>query len=131
AQLKVVTSQRRSSSESPASLLGGRRTCTADTITVDDLSGTALTEARNALAANGGVGDGAADNVIVNGSGGDDVIVVAGDASGASVLGLAARVTIAGAEAAGDRLTISTLRGDDVVEASGLTAGAIRLTGDG
>jgi Ca2+-binding RTX toxin-like protein len=103
----------------------------ADTITVDDLSGTDLTEVTNDLAANGGAGDGAADNVIVNGSGGDDVIAVAGDASGASVFGLAARVTIAGAEAAGDRVTVGALAGDDVVEASGLAAGAIRLTEDG
>ena len=101
-----------------------------DTITVDDLSGTDLTEMRNDLAANG-AGDGAADSVIVNGSAGDDVIDVAGDASGVSVLGLAAVVAITGAEAATDRLTLSALAGDDVVEASGLTADAIRLTEDG
>jgi Ca2+-binding RTX toxin-like protein len=103
----------------------------ADTITVDDLNGTDITEVRNDLAANGGVGDGAADNVIVNGSGGDDVIVVAGDASGASVLGLAALVNIAGVEAANDRVSVRALAGDDVIEASGLTADAIRLTEDG
>ena len=51
--------------------------------------------------------------------------------SDTSVLGLAARVNITGAEAANDRLTINALAGDDVVEASGLAAGAIQLTADG
>ena len=72
-----------------------------------------------------------ADTVIVNGTNGDDVILVAGDASGVAVLGLAARVNITGAEAANDRLTINALAGDDVVEASGLAAGAIQFTADG
>jgi Ca2+-binding RTX toxin-like protein len=107
------------------SALGG-----ADTLTVDDVSGTDLTEVNTDLAATGGAGDGAADNVIVNGSGGDDVIDVAGDASGVSVLGLAARVNIAGAESANDRLAVQALAGDDVIEASALTAAAIRLTED-
>ncbi|HEX7312065.1 MAG TPA: hypothetical protein VF232_12900, partial [Gaiellaceae bacterium] len=100
----------------------------ADTITVDDVSGTDLTEVNSDLAATGGAGDGAADNVIVNGTDGDDVIQVA---AGVSVLGLAARVNIVDAEAANDRLTVQALAGDDVSEASGLTAAAIRLTEDG
>ncbi|MFL6068633.1 MAG: calcium-binding protein, partial [Gaiellaceae bacterium] len=78
-----------------------------------------------------GPGDGAADNVIVDGTAGDDVIQVAGDASGTSVLGLAAVVRIAGAEAANDRLTVQASAGDDVVEATALTAAALRLTEDG
>ena len=98
----------------------------ADTLTVDDLSGTDVIDVNGDLAA-----DGAADNVIVRGTGGDDVVATAGDASGVSVLGPAAQVNITGAEAANDRLTIQTLAGDDVIDASGLTADAIRLTGDG
>jgi Ca2+-binding RTX toxin-like protein len=103
----------------------------ADTLTVDDLSGTDLTEVDTDLAGTGAAGDGAADNVIVNGTAGDDVIQAAGGSSGSSVLGLAAVVNIAGAEAANDRLTVQALAGDDVVEASALTAAAIRLTEDG
>ena len=103
----------------------------ADTITVNDLSGTDVTEVDTDLAATGGVGDGAADNVIVNGTNGDDVIVVAGDASGVAVTGLAARVNIVGAEAANDRLTVNARDGDDVIEASGVATGAIQLTLDG
>lgn len=59
------------------------------------------------------------------------MIQAAGDASGVSVLGLAARVDITGAEVANDRLTINALAGDDVVEASGLAAGAIQLVANG
>jgi Ca2+-binding RTX toxin-like protein len=105
----------------------------ADTITVNDLSGTGVTDVNIDLAAIPGTvtGDGQADTVIVNGTSGDDAIAVAGDATGASVLGLAARVNITGAEAANDRLVINALAGDDVVDASGLAAGAMQLTEDG
>ena len=41
------------------------------------------------------------------------------------------RSNITGAEAANDRLTVNALAGDDVVEASGLSAGAIQLTANG
>ena len=105
----------------------------ADTIVVNDLSGTDVTEVNLNLAAaiGGSGGDAQPDSVIVQGTNGDDVVLVVGDASGASVLGLAAQVNITGAEAANDRLTVNALAGDDVVEASGLSAGAIQLTADG
>ena len=102
----------------------------ADTITVNDLSGTDVAVLNSDL----GGGDGQPDNVIVNGTNGDDVLVVVGDQSRVSLLGLAARVNIAGAEAANDRLTVNALAGDDVEDASGVAAGAIQLTlsgGDG
>jgi Ca2+-binding RTX toxin-like protein len=104
-----------------------------DTVTVNDLSGTDLMELNTSLAATvgGGSGDAQADNVIVNGTNGDDVVVVLGDASGVAALGLAAQINITGAEGANDRLTVNTLDGDDVVEASGLAAGAIQLTVNG
>jgi Ca2+-binding RTX toxin-like protein len=101
-----------------------------DTITVNDLSGTGVADVNIGLSANG-VGDGSADTVIVNGTAGDDVAAVTGDATGVSVIGLAAQVNITGAEAANDRLIVNTVAGDDVVEASGLTAGAIQFTADG
>jgi len=99
----------------------------SDVVTVGDLSGTDVVEVNLNL---GGT-DGAADSVIVQGTNGDDVALVVGDASGVSVLGLAAQVNIAGTEAANDRLTVNALAGDDVVEASGLAAGAIQLTANG
>jgi len=103
----------------------------ADTIVVNDLSGTGLTELNADLAVAAGCGDAQPDTVIVNGTNGDDVIVVAGDGSGVTTTGLAARVNITGAEAANDRLTVNALAGDDVVEASGLAAGLIQLTASG
>ncbi len=59
----------------------------ADTITVNDLSGTDVTQVNLDLAGvpGSGVGDGSADSVIVNGTNGNDVITVAGDASGVAV----------------------------------------------
>src|SRR4051812_9230118 len=74
----------------------------ADALTMNDLSGTDVTTIDGDLAATPGAsaGDGAADQVIVNGSAGDDVVNVAGGA------GLAADAI--GLEAHGDE-------GDDVV----------------
>ena len=103
----------------------------ADNIVVHDLSGTDVTEVNVNLAAAGGAGDGQPDSVTVQGTNGDDVALVVGDASGVAVLGLAAQINITGAEAANDRLIIQALDGDDVVEASGLAAGAMLLTEDG
>jgi Ca2+-binding RTX toxin-like protein len=102
----------------------------ADTVTVDDLSGTNVKAVNIDLSANGG-GDGAADTVVVNGTEGDDVVVVSGDANGVSVQGLAATVNITGAEAANDRLQVNARGGDDVVTATGLAAGAIQFSADG
>jgi Ca2+-binding RTX toxin-like protein len=104
----------------------------ADTIVVGDVSGTDLTEVSTDLAAvPGSVGDAQPDNVIVQGTIGDDVSLVFGDASGVAAVGFATQVNVTGAEAANDRLTINALAGDDVVDASGLAAGSIQLTSDG
>jgi Ca2+-binding RTX toxin-like protein len=99
----------------------------ADTVVVNDLSGTDVVEVNTPL----GAADAQPDSVIVQGTSGDDVAVLAGDASGTAVLGLAAQVNITGTEAANDRLTVNALAGDDVIEASGVAAGAIQLTLDG
>jgi Ca2+-binding RTX toxin-like protein len=105
----------------------------ADTITVHDLSGTDVTEININLASTlgGTAGDGAADAVIVYGTNGDDAVVVNGDASGTSVSNLSAQVNITGAEAANDSLTVLLGDGDDALDASGLTATAIRFAADG
>jgi Ca2+-binding RTX toxin-like protein len=105
----------------------------ADTITVNDLTGTGVTNVSLDLATppGSGQGDGAADSVIVKGTDGNDVITVAGDSAGVTVQGLAATVNIVGSEATLDQLRIDALAGDDVVSAEGLQAGAIKLTIDG
>src|SRR5262249_53987962 len=58
----------------------------ADTITINDLSGTDVTQINLNLAGGGGK------SVVVKGTAGDDVVVVSGDSSGISVVGLAAQV---------------------------------------
>jgi Ca2+-binding RTX toxin-like protein len=105
----------------------------ADTITVGDLSGTDVTQVNIDLSspAGSGIGDGQADVVAVNGTSGNDVILVSGDATGVDVQGLSATVHITGAEAANDQLIVNALAGDDVVTASGLSANAIQLKADG
>ena len=72
-----------------------------------------------------------ADSAIVNGTNGNGSIRVAGEAFGASVLGLAAQVNITWTKPGLDRLTVNALAGDDVVAASGLSADAIQFAADG
>src|SRR5262245_5670513 len=102
----------------------------ADQITVNDLSGTDVTEVNLDLAGvpGTGTGDGAADTVIVNGTNVDDTILVAGSAGGLTVSGLKATVNVSGSEGNLDQLVIAAQGGDDVVDASGLEAGTIGLT---
>jgi Ca2+-binding RTX toxin-like protein len=109
-----------------AKALGG-----TDTVTVGDLSGTDVTTVAPDLAGTGGTDDIAADNVVVSGTNGDDVLMAVGSGTSAQVIGAPALVDITGARAANDRLTINALGGDDVVDASGLAAGAIGLTANG
>jgi Ca2+-binding RTX toxin-like protein len=105
----------------------------ADNITVNDLTGTGVTQVAIDLSATpgSGQGDGAADSVTVNGTAGGDSISVA--TSGASVVvnGLSAQVTIAGAEGANDSLVISGGAGNDTINASALNAGQVKLTING
>jgi len=104
----------------------------ADTLTVNDLTGTDVVSLYVNLAGPGGTsGDTQADFVTINGTNSDDVIVASGSASGITVSGLVVQVNITGAESANDRLTINSLDGDDVVDGTGLTADAIQFTADG
>jgi Ca2+-binding RTX toxin-like protein len=111
-----------------AKTLGG-----SDSIAVNDLSGTDLSNMLADLAASGG-DDAAADNVVVTATAGDDVVTVTGTASNTQVSGLSALVSVSGAGAADDRLTVNGLGGADVIDASAVAADAILLTlngGDG
>jgi Ca2+-binding RTX toxin-like protein len=110
------------------SALGG-----ADNIVVHELSGTDVNVVDIDLAGTlgGTAGDGAVDSVTASGTSDDDVAIVVGDASGVSVQGLSARINITHAEGALDRLLISAGAGEDVIDASGVTAGAIGLTLEG
>jgi Ca2+-binding RTX toxin-like protein len=105
----------------------------ADNVTVHDLSGTDVSEVRINLAGTvgGNTGDGAADRVTVEGTNGDDVIVLAMDGDALVVFGLSSTIRIENFEANLDVLQINAFGGDDVVEASGLPAGVIQLSVDG
>ena len=105
----------------------------ADSLTVNDLTGTDVTEVNVNLAGTigGTVGDGQADAVITNGTNGKDIISVFGAGSSVSVVGLAAQVNITNAEGANDSLVINALGGDDSITATTLPAGVIKLTLDG
>ncbi len=102
----------------------------ADVVTVNDLTGTGVSRVGVDLGAQG-AGDGAADQVIVNGTGGNDRATVSGSSGSASITGLATRVDVSHAEPASDTLTVDTLGGDDVVDASTLAANAIKLVVNG
>lgn len=104
-----------------------------DTITINDLAGTDVVAVNINLAGTigGTAGDGQVDSVVINGTAANDAMVVNGNAGSASILGLAAVINIANAEAPTDRLIVNLLAGDDVFDASGLTATGIGLVVDG
>jgi Ca2+-binding RTX toxin-like protein len=103
-----------------------------DSVVVNDLSGTDVTEVLVDLesALGSGVGDGAVDRVSVNGTAGDDVASVSSVNGQVLVNDLPVDVRIEHAEAT-DVLEIRTGAGDDVVDGSGLAAGSMSLLLDG
>ena len=103
-----------------------------DTITVNDLTGTGVSKVNLDLAGSlgGTAGDGAADRVIVNGTAGDDIVSVSGDAAGVNVSGLPAQVAMQHQDPA-DELVVNGAGGTDSISAAALAAGSIALTLDG
>ena len=96
----------------------------ADTVTVNDLSGTDATEVNIDLSAAAGGGDGQADRVVINATGGDDAIIVAGANGSATITGLSAQVIITGLDA-NDQIVINGLGGDDAIDATAMQAIAL------
>jgi RTX calcium-binding nonapeptide repeat (4 copies) len=96
----------------------------ADSVTVGDLSGTDVTRTNIDLAAvaGGNAADGIIDNVVVNGTNGDDSINIAGNGSGADVTGLATAVSVVHADPANpaDTLSVNTLGGTNHVTTTGV-----------
>jgi Ca2+-binding RTX toxin-like protein len=103
----------------------------ADSITVNDLTGTDVTETNLDLASalGGTAPDGLVDDVVVNGTDGDDSINIQGNGSGADVTGLATAVTVTHADPT-DRLSVNTLAGIDDVVAKDV-AGVLQVLVDG
>jgi RTX calcium-binding nonapeptide repeat (4 copies) len=104
----------------------------ADAITVNDLTGTDVTNVNLDLAAalGGTTGDGQTDRVTVNGTDRNDALTAAGDSSGVTVSGLHTQVAIRHQEPT-DQLFVAGLAGDDSISATGLAAGAITEFLDG
>ena len=86
-----------------------------DTVTVDDLAGTGVSNVDVDLSASVGGGDGTPDTVVVNGTDRRDVVRATRVGDDVSVTGLAADVRIAGSESLNDTLRIQTLDGNDDV----------------
>jgi Ca2+-binding RTX toxin-like protein len=101
----------------------------SDNTVVHDLTGTDAKHVAIDLAGTigGTTGDGQADSVIADGTHGSDSITVTAVGTQIDVQGLAAHLTVDHAED-GDKLTISGLAGDDIIDASSLPAGAVGLT---
>jgi Ca2+-binding RTX toxin-like protein len=107
----------------------------ADAVTVNDLTGTGITQVAVDLSGTpgSGQGDGATDTVTINGTTGDDHIAIASSGTSVVVNGLAAQVKISGADGT-DRLVVNGGGGNDVINAAALHAGQVSLTingGDG
>jgi Ca2+-binding RTX toxin-like protein len=105
----------------------------ADEFTVNDLTGTDVTEINTDLAGvlGAAAGDGVADNVIVVGTTGDDVAIGSGQGGDFQLAGLATAVNVRNADPGTDRVTVNAGDGDDVVDAFNVAAGAALLVLDG
>jgi Ca2+-binding RTX toxin-like protein len=99
----------------------------ADTIRIDDLSPTDVKLLAIDLAgAVPGTGDGVVDTVSRTGSAGNDTIIVARAGGKVAVTGLSAQMTIGNADST-DQLYIFGEGGNDIIDASKLPAGAMKL----
>jgi Ca2+-binding RTX toxin-like protein len=89
----------------------------ADTVTVNDLSGTDLKSAAIDLSGNpgSGVGDAMADTVIENGTDAADHVRVVRSGPQVQTSGLATRLSVLGSDPGGDTLDVNTLGGKDTV----------------
>jgi Ca2+-binding RTX toxin-like protein len=99
----------------------------ADTITVNDLAGTGVSQV--ALDLGSAADPNTPDTVVINATNGDDVINVADNNGVVTISGLAETVTISDFNA-NDRIVINGLGGNDVISATGLGS-AMQLVANG
>jgi Ca2+-binding RTX toxin-like protein len=102
----------------------------SDSVTINDLAGTGLSDVTVDLTGNLGsdFSDGVADAVQVEGTAGVDTITATANGGAVDVAGLAASVRIAHTDPALDRLTIDTLAGADDVSVAAAVNGLIQVT---
>jgi hypothetical protein len=98
----------------------------ADTVTVNDLTGTDVRKVNVDLAGalGGSTGDSQIDRVVVAGTNGNDALTAAGDSSGLTVSTPRTQVAVQHQEPA-DQLSVLGLGGDDNISATGLASGAV------
>jgi Ca2+-binding RTX toxin-like protein len=101
----------------------------ADSITVNDLSGTDVTQVDVDLAGPDGRGDGQSDTVISHGTSGTDVIELENTINSIFIIGLPTIITITNADT--DRLTVNGGTGDDTIDANSLTSATMTVTYNG
>jgi hypothetical protein len=99
----------------------------ADTIVVNDLTGTGLINVRVDLSGPGGGGDGQVDSVILDGTDGDDTVRLGTTGDGTVLVDGLVPTVIAGSDGPTDFLTVNAGGGDDTVDALALTGGSIGL----
>jgi Ca2+-binding RTX toxin-like protein len=105
----------------------------ADTVTVGDLTGTALQTANIDLSGfpGSGTGDGQADTVIVNGTDGPDNVNAGSSAGNVVVSGLHTKVQVSGSDATMDNVDVNTLGGDDAITSGVGLSGPASVSVDG
>jgi Ca2+-binding RTX toxin-like protein len=101
-----------------------------DTVTVNDLLATDVTDVDVDLGVNG-ASDAAIDAVTVNGTVAVDVVSISGGAGAVTLATPGVEITLANAAPANDTLTVNTSGGDDMVSASGLANTSVVLTLNG
>src|SRR6185312_8678416 len=111
--------------------VGIRTLGSADTVTVNDLAGTAAKTVDVDLSGFDGTGDAAADQIVVAGTANADKVKLS-NADGALVVGgLAAQTRVTGGEPATDVVTVLGLAGDDTLTATVGVTGSTQVTFDG
>jgi Ca2+-binding RTX toxin-like protein len=102
-----------------------------DRITIGDMRGTDLRQVTVDLAGNDGQGDGAADEVNIAGSAGDDSLRFEMANGALEALGRGVRVRVENAEIGLDHVALRGLDGNDTLEVKGVPAGISGLILDG
>ncbi|WP_053226432.1 beta strand repeat-containing protein [Solirubrobacter soli] len=103
-----------------------------DNVTVNDLNGTGVKLVDVDEAGFDGQGDGAKDNVIVNGTSGPDKVTATSPTAGTALIsGLAANVQVDGAEFTQDLVTVNGLAGDDTITSGVGVTGPAAIVANG
>jgi Ca2+-binding RTX toxin-like protein len=103
-----------------------------DNVTVDDLAGTAVKLVDVDDSAFDGTGDGAKDNVIVNGTGAADRFTATSPTPGTALIsGLAAKVQVDKAEFSQDLVTLNGLGGNDTFDSDVFVTGPAGIVANG